>query len=80
MTKTARGTHVAGNNDRILQMGHCYGGVAVAIGPQEHTDEWGRVLKCARCGYENLTKVGSKQRLRRVHTELGRPYRLSSTY
>ena len=71
-TRTERGTHVEKDHDRILQMEYEYWEIRWRFGQINDTEEYARILICARCGYEYITKCGIKQHISRVRNELGR--------
>ena len=78
-TRTERGMHVEKENDPVLKMEHDYGRITTMYEYNDQTDDFDRVLHCARCSESYLTKGGIKQHLTK-HNEVGRSYGLSCPY
>ena len=75
-----RGTHIEKPNDKILQMESDYGKITIRYEPIINSEVRQRILRCTRCGYENLKKVGIKVHISRVHNEIGKSYDLKCPY
>ena len=53
MTNVPRGTHVAKENDRILQMEQDYGRIRLVEEPNEDINDFDKTYKCLKCGFRN---------------------------
>ena len=78
-TKTARGTHIEKENDKILLMESDYGRIRHTYGYDEENDEWARTLQCLRCHKSSPRKSGIKQHLT-IYNDMGKSYNLDCPY
>ena len=56
-----------------------YGKITIRYEPIINSNE-NRILRCARCGYGNLKKVGMEVHISRLHNEIGKSYDLECPY